>query len=109
MFFMQEKDGIRDYKVTGVQTCALPILKVYGMAGLRAGYVVGSTEASRELEAIAPPLGVNALTQGGIQHALKLGDKSGRASGREKGGRHARTKERTVDTVHTRAKNISTT
>ena len=37
--------------------------KVYGMAGLRAGYVVGSTEASRELEAIAPPLGVNALTQ----------------------------------------------
>jgi len=48
--------------------------KVYGMAGLRAGYVVGSTEASRELEAIAPPLGVNALTQAGIEHALKLGD-----------------------------------
>ena len=48
--------------------------KVYGMAGLRAGYVVGSTEASRELEAIAPPLGVNSLTQAGIEHALKLGD-----------------------------------
>jgi len=48
--------------------------KVYGMAGLRAGYVVGSTEAGRELEAIAPPLGVNSLTQAGIQHALKLGD-----------------------------------
>ena len=48
--------------------------KAYGMAGLRAGYVVGSTEASRELEAIAPPLGVNALTQAGIEHALKLGD-----------------------------------
>jgi histidinol-phosphate aminotransferase len=48
--------------------------KVYGMAGLRAGYVVGSTQASRELEGIAPPLGVNALTQAGIQHALKLGD-----------------------------------
>ena len=48
--------------------------KVYGMAGLRAGYVIGSTEASRELEAIAPPLGVNSLTQAGIQHALKLGD-----------------------------------
>src|SRR5688500_19462533 len=25
-FFVQAEDGIRDYKVTGVQTCALPIL-----------------------------------------------------------------------------------
>ena len=24
-FFFQAEDGIRDYKVTGVQTCALPI------------------------------------------------------------------------------------
>src|SRR5256885_15375850 len=28
-FFFQAEDGIRDYKVTGVQTCALPI---YGFA-----------------------------------------------------------------------------
>src|SRR2546426_8358803 len=27
-FFFQAEDGIRDYKVTGVQTCALPILGV---------------------------------------------------------------------------------
>src|SRR5256885_7711488 len=27
VFFFQAEDGIRDYKVTGVQTCALPILK----------------------------------------------------------------------------------
>src|SRR5256885_11289192 len=27
-FFFQAEDGIRDYKVTGVQTCALPILRV---------------------------------------------------------------------------------
>src|SRR5256885_2877325 len=26
-FFFQAEDGIRDYKVTGVQTCALPILR----------------------------------------------------------------------------------
>src|SRR5256885_3594194 len=25
LFFFQAEDGIRDYKVTGVQTCALPI------------------------------------------------------------------------------------
>src|SRR5256885_4685464 len=28
-FFFQAEDGIRDYKVTGVQTCALPILVAY--------------------------------------------------------------------------------
>src|SRR3989454_4867802 len=27
-FFFQAEDGIRDYKVTGVQTCALPISSV---------------------------------------------------------------------------------
>src|SRR3989454_2985788 len=29
-FFFQAEDGIRDYKVTGVQTCALPILQPGG-------------------------------------------------------------------------------
>src|SRR5699024_11598877 len=28
-FFFQAEDGIRDRNVTGVQTCALPILEVY--------------------------------------------------------------------------------
>src|SRR6266850_8617450 len=30
-FFFQAEDGIRDYKVTGVQTCALPISIHYGL------------------------------------------------------------------------------
>src|SRR6266446_2183972 len=29
LFFFQAEDGIRDYKVTGVQTCALPISLSY--------------------------------------------------------------------------------
>src|SRR2546430_8891057 len=29
-FFFQAEDGIRDLTVTGVQTCALPILDMYG-------------------------------------------------------------------------------
>src|SRR5688500_20199437 len=29
-FFFQAEDGIRDYKVTGVQTCALPIFHRFG-------------------------------------------------------------------------------
>src|SRR5256885_3194855 len=30
LFFFQAEDGIRDYKVTGVQTCALPISDLAG-------------------------------------------------------------------------------
>ena len=30
VFFFQAEDGMRDYKVTGVQTCALPISGVTG-------------------------------------------------------------------------------
>src|SRR5688500_19172501 len=30
-FFFQAEDGIRDYKVTGVQTCALPIFAASGL------------------------------------------------------------------------------
>src|SRR6266566_6190605 len=30
-FFFQAEDGIRDYKVTGVQTCALPIFLAGGI------------------------------------------------------------------------------
>ena len=45
--------------------------KIYGLSGLRAGYAVGgSTEL---LDAIAPVLGVNALTQAAVVQALKIG------------------------------------
>src|SRR2546426_8083800 len=40
-FFFQAEDGIRDYKVTGVQTCALPIW-------------AGGDGVVREFEALAP-------------------------------------------------------
>src|SRR5690606_40209695 len=32
-FFFQAEDGIRDFHVTGVQTCALPIWAVRGFSG----------------------------------------------------------------------------
>src|SRR5688500_19950169 len=34
-FVFQAEDGIRDYKVTGVQTCALPICGEVRLRGLR--------------------------------------------------------------------------
>src|SRR5437667_6515726 len=37
VFFFQAEDGIRDRDVTGVQTCALPILRLWDGSGLRPG------------------------------------------------------------------------
>lgn len=48
--------------------------KAWGLSGLRAGYAVGSPQATRVLEAIAPVLGVNALTQAAVEHALRIGE-----------------------------------
>jgi histidinol-phosphate aminotransferase len=45
--------------------------KIYGLSGLRAGYAV--TTNSELMDAMAPVLGVNALTQAAIDQALKIG------------------------------------
>src|SRR6266566_138880 len=34
-FFFQAEDGIRDYKVTGVQTCALPICLIFLLPSIK--------------------------------------------------------------------------
>jgi histidinol-phosphate aminotransferase len=49
--------------------------KIYGLSGLRAGYVVGSPAASSLLAALAPVRGVNVLTQAAALQALKVGDR----------------------------------
>jgi histidinol-phosphate aminotransferase len=49
--------------------------KIYGLSGLRAGYVVGSPAASSLLAALAPVRGVNSLTQAATLQALKLSDR----------------------------------
>src|SRR5256885_9969659 len=53
-FFFQAEDGIRDYKVTGVQTCALPIYRrgvwvdrgCNGEFQVQAGSELGAGESS---------------------------------------------------------------
>ena len=45
--------------------------KAWGLSGLRAGYAVGSDAGL--LAAVAPNLGVNALTQAAVEHALRTG------------------------------------
>src|SRR3954447_8832932 len=49
--------------------------KIYGLSGLRAGYVVGSTASGDVLSALAPALGISVLTQAGLAQALKIGDR----------------------------------
>src|SRR2546426_9042454 len=45
-FFFQAEDGIRDYKVTGVQTCALPISTARGISTLQGGRLFSFTQFS---------------------------------------------------------------
>src|SRR5256885_16404315 len=74
-FFFQAEDGIRDYKVTGVQTCALPILietvpqrlplyerhdvvqETVRFAGIVQGQDVGMSEAGCDLDLTQEALG----------------------------------------------------
>src|SRR5688500_3687646 len=44
-FFFQAEDGIRDYKVTGVQTCALPISECTVLHGLFQNAIRGADDA----------------------------------------------------------------
>src|SRR5256885_6501352 len=54
-FFFQAEDGIRDYKVTGVQTCALPISFAAGPVGTAGFGAAGVTPAG--VEAVAAGAG----------------------------------------------------
>src|SRR5437762_11578431 len=66
IFFFQAEDGIRDTSVTGVQTCALPIL-------------IG------EIRALDPAMPVVMVTQSEDEGTLREAIGIGRASCRERG------------------------
>src|SRR2546430_5290101 len=82
-FFFQAEDGIRDLTVTGVQTCALPILfralgGLPGVGGVADSLVVSDTSGYAETVAT---LGTVAGVQGFDARALA---QIGRASCRER-------------------------
>src|SRR6266850_3215125 len=59
-FFFQAEDGIRDYKVTGVQTCALPIFGEAVFSTGMSGYQETLTDPSYHgqlVVATAPQIG----------------------------------------------------
>src|SRR5256885_10326730 len=88
IFFFQAEDGIRDYKVTGVQTCALPIYGLLGAAlegavqrgdGQQARVVAGERSVVRERDLLGA---ASRELQG---EAAELGSQQiGRASCRER-------------------------
>src|SRR2546426_9334439 len=47
-FFFQAEDGIRDYKVTGVQTCALPISRLAQCLGRACEALATAATARRD-------------------------------------------------------------
>src|SRR5699024_11562653 len=64
-FFFQAEDGIRDRNVTGVQTCALPILV--------AGAIAEAGGISKEFNTIAVDDGI-AMGHGGMLYSLPSRD-----------------------------------
>src|SRR2546426_8118741 len=85
-FFFQAEDGIRDYKVTGVQTCALPIsarliepvLEQAGMTGVRilmalGTDLLGTALARAELDRGTPPGRLAAALLGQLRAARPFG------------------------------------
>src|SRR5256885_4714929 len=64
-FFFQAEDGIRDYKVTGVQTCALPIWRFAALVRYR----VSASPWSNAAPAVASFSGRRALPDRNFLHA----------------------------------------
>src|SRR5256885_10361110 len=86
-FFFQAEDGIRDYKVTGVQTCALPISHARRWEKLQQNAMDNAQALFRAGVLLAA--GTDAPYPGdmqgeGLHHELELLVEIGRASCRER-------------------------
>src|SRR5690606_40957712 len=92
LFFFQAEDGIRDFHVTGVQTCALPISSRFLATGggatsdlwLETIATLFDCEVARPLDASGVPYEVGAAEGAALLAWRGLGE-IGRASCRERG------------------------
>src|SRR5688500_20386849 len=87
IFFFQAEDGIRDYKVTGVQTCALPIYSQLHWASQPHPLVPASERQRRSKTRTVPwrseerRVGKESRARGGREHKRKKYGKKGRRVG----------------------------
>src|SRR5256885_4764977 len=71
-FFFQAEDGIRDYKVTGVQTCALPIFPgAFALPTLPGGLLRGHDRHISAVPDRADPADATAGGPAADQHAAR--------------------------------------
>src|SRR5688500_20404597 len=91
VFFFQAEDGIRDYKVTGVQTCALPIsIIAFGLFGFRLLPVSALPKVD------FPTIAVTATLPGASADTMRSEERRVGKECRSRGGRsQKRTKKRT--------------
>src|ERR1039457_7492042 len=66
-FFFQAEDGIRDYKVTGVQTCALPIYNVRAALRINADDPAGRGHQKCQVSVTAERAIVSGFAVGKLQ------------------------------------------
>src|SRR5256885_5097501 len=76
-FFFQAEDGIRDYKVTGVQTCALPISSFARVSSSSTTGSIGNVGSCMRISSAALISGMN----------FEIGRASCRERGVDLGGR----------------------
>src|SRR5256885_12306684 len=85
VFFFQAEDGIRDYKVTGVQTCALPIYYIETPEDVAARVRRCLQFAPAERLSFAPDCGLSQTARWAARAKLRnLVAEIGRASCRER-------------------------
>src|SRR5690606_40999516 len=71
-FFFQAEDGIRDFHVTGVQTCALPISDHADAAGIGGDVTADGAGAARaEVHRVLQSVSARSLPYG-LQHGAGL-------------------------------------
>src|SRR5205085_6626885 len=80
-FFFQAEDGIRDLTVTGVQTCALPILSeralVFEEEPLARRHLYMAEASGLDEESLAAVLVRSLLTEGQLRYPVVQKDENG--------------------------------